>query len=89
MHLLGISSLSELLDMFHSHEATKPVDKVYALPGMSSDAGPAPDYQIALEYVIRSLIRLLLCKQVSVEICGDKQMAVIKSKGCVLGGCCQ
>ena len=69
---LGIGSLGELIDMFHSHEATKLVDKVYALLGMSSGVGLVPDYQIPFEDLLRSLVKLLLCEQVSVETCGNK-----------------
>jgi hypothetical protein len=34
---LDICPLGELVDMYHTHEATKRHDKVYALLGMSSD----------------------------------------------------
>ena len=45
---LDICPLGELIDMYHTHKATKRHDKVYALLGMSSDdpseAGLQPDY---------------------------------------------
>ena len=75
--------------MFHVHEATKRVDKVYALLGMSSDepstAGLPPDYAVPWEELFKRLVKFLLYKQVSVETWGDEERAVIKSKGCILG----
>jgi hypothetical protein len=86
---LDIRPLGELIDMFHTHEATKPVDKVYALLGMSSDdpstAGLLPDYEVPWEKLFKDLVKFLLYKQVYVTTWGDEERAVIKSKGCVLG----
>ncbi|KAN0083077.1 HET domain containing protein [Elaphomyces granulatus] len=68
---LDICPLSELIDMYHAHEAARRHDKVYALLGMSSDnlskVNLSPDYEIF------------------VEAWGDREIAVIKSKGCILG----
>jgi hypothetical protein len=89
MSFLAIRPLGELLDMFHTHEATERHDKVYALLGMSSDARNAadllPDYKVPWKEVFQQLIKFLLCKQVSVETWNDKEVAVIKSRGCILG----
>ncbi|KAF8847357.1 HET-domain-containing protein, partial [Acephala macrosclerotiorum] len=86
---LDIRPLGELIDMFHTHEATKLVDKVYALLGMSSDdpstAGLLPDYEVPWENLFKDLVKFLLCEQVYVKTWGDKERAVIKSKGCILG----
>ena len=86
---LGIHPLGELIDMFHTHKATKPVDKVYALLGMSSDdpstAGLLPDYEVPWENLFKDLIKFLLYQQVYVKTWADKERAVIRSKGCVLG----
>src|SRR5580700_5722798 len=45
---LEIRPLAELVDMFQTHQASDPHDKVYALLGISSDdpskAGLQPDY---------------------------------------------
>jgi hypothetical protein len=86
---LDIRPLGELIDMFHTHEATKPIDKVYALLGMSSDnlstAGLLPDYEVPWEKLFKDLIKFLLYKQVYVKTWGDGERAVIKSKGCILG----
>jgi ankyrin repeat protein len=86
---LDIRPLGELIDMFHTHEATKPVDKVYALLGMSSDdpstAGLLPDYEVPWEKLFKDLVKFLLYKQVHVKTWGDEERAVIKSKGCIIG----
>ncbi|KAF2187518.1 HET-domain-containing protein [Zopfia rhizophila CBS 207.26] len=86
---LDIRPLGELVDMFHTHEAYDRRDKVYALLGMSSDnpsaAGLSPDYKIPWNQLFQYLVKYLLCQQVSVETCDDRETAVIKSKGCILG----
>lgn len=75
--------------MYHTHKATKQHDKVYALLGMSSDdlseAGLMPNYGLPWEELLRRLTKFLLYEKVSVETWSDREMAVIKSKGCVLG----
>ena len=86
---LDICPLGELIDMYHTHKATKRHDKVYALLGMSSDdlskAGLLPNYGLPWKELLQRLAKFLLYEKVSVETWGDKEMAVIKSKGCVLG----
>lgn len=84
-----ICPLGELIDMYHTHEATKRHDKVYALLGMSSDdlskADLLPNYQVPWEKLLQRLAKFLLYEKISVETWGNKEMAVIKSKGCILG----
>jgi hypothetical protein len=86
---LGILPLGELIDMYHTHEAGECRDKVFALLGMSSDdpnaAGLSPDYKILPEKLFQRLVSFILGGQVSVKAWGDMEMAVIKSKGCILG----
>jgi hypothetical protein len=87
---LDICPLGELIDMYHTHEATLRHDKVYALLGMSSDnlgkASMSPEYGVPWEELLERLIKFLLCEKASVETQGDRrEMAVIKSKGCILG----
>ncbi len=64
-------------------------DKVFALLGMSSDdpiaADLLPNYKNSWEELLEQLVRFLLGGQVSVKTWADTEMAVIKSKGCVLG----
>ncbi|KAF2804422.1 HET-domain-containing protein [Mytilinidion resinicola] len=86
---LDICPLGELIDMYHAHGATKRHDKVYALLGMSSDdlskVDLLPDYRVPWEKLFQRLAKYLLPKNISVETWADKEIAVIKSKGCILG----
>jgi ankyrin repeat protein len=84
-----ISSLGELIDMYHTHEATKVHDKVYALLGMSSDdfskAGLSPDYGVSWEEILQRLVKYLLGEALLVETSCKREVALIKCKGFVLG----
>ncbi|KAF4624273.1 hypothetical protein G7Y89_g13898 [Cudoniella acicularis] len=86
---LEIGCLVELVDMFHTREASDVRDKVYALLGMSSDdlnkAGLQPDYDVPWNKLFQKLVKFVLGKDVSVEASDNSQMAAIKSKGCILG----
>src|SRR4051812_45557292 len=57
-------SLGELIDMYHTHEASKRHDKVYALLGMSTDdlslARISPDYGVPWEELLKRIIKHLL-----------------------------
>jgi hypothetical protein len=85
----GALSLGELVDMYHTRKATERHDKVYALLSMSSDdhnlAGLSPDYTVPWKTLFKRLIKFILSKEVSVETWDNKEIAVIESKGCVLG----
>jgi hypothetical protein len=86
---LDICPLGELIDRYHTHEATKRHDKVYALLGMSSDDLKDADlllgYEVLWEDLLQRLAKFLLGNKVSVETWPDIEIAVIKSKGRVLG----
>ena len=86
---LDICSLAELLDMYHTHRSTNRHDKVYALLGMSSDdlqaAALAPNYQISWEDLLKHLIKFIIGEAASIDTWPDREMAVIRGKGCVLG----
>ncbi len=85
---LQIRPLAELVDMFHTRQASDPRDKVYALLGMSSDdlskASLQPDYKISWENLSQQFVNFVLGKGVFVETSSNQRM-VIKSKGCILG----
>jgi tetratricopeptide (TPR) repeat protein len=85
----NIRPLGELLDMFHTREASVRHDKIYALLGMSSDdlaiAGISPDYNIEWKQLFKRLIHFLLHEQIAVTICSERAMAILYSKGRVLG----
>jgi hypothetical protein len=84
-----ICSLGELVDMYNTHEASERHDKIYALLGMSSDdaskANLLPDYTVPWKDLFQRLVKFLICENISVETWNDKEIAVIKSKGCILG----
>ncbi|KAH8723852.1 hypothetical protein GQ44DRAFT_591343, partial [Phaeosphaeriaceae sp. PMI808] len=72
--------------------ATKRHDKVYALLGMSgmssddlSEANLLPNYRDPWEELLQRLAKFLLSEKISVETWGDKEIAAIESKGCILG----
>ncbi|KAF2805780.1 HET-domain-containing protein, partial [Mytilinidion resinicola] len=81
--------LGQLIDTYHTHEATNRHDKVYALLGMTSDdinkAGLSPNYEVPWKELLRRLVKFLLSEEISVETQGDEDIAVIKSKGFFLG----
>jgi hypothetical protein len=86
---LRICPLGELIEMYHTREASRRHDKVFALLGMSSDDPIAsellPDYELPWERLLERLVKFLLGGQVSVKTWAKMEMAVIKSKGCILG----
>ncbi|KAK3342926.1 heterokaryon incompatibility protein-domain-containing protein, partial [Neurospora tetraspora] len=87
---LNIRPLGELIEMYHTREATNRRDKVYALLGMSSDnptaAGLFADYEISWKELFNKLIHFFLSELVSVDgLSDDKENAVIEGKGCILG----
>jgi hypothetical protein len=75
--------------MYHTREATNRHDKIYALLGMSlegpSAAGLLSNYQVTWKESLQQLVEFLLCKEISVETWNEREMTVIKSKGCILG----
>jgi alkylhydroperoxidase family enzyme len=75
--------------MYCTREASERHDKVFALLGMSSDdpiaAGLSPDYGIPWEGLLERLVRYLLGEQVDVKTWPAMELAVIRSKGLILG----
>jgi hypothetical protein len=88
----AVCPLSELIDMYHTHEATLHSDKVYALLGMSSDdfcnTGLAPDYSVPWKDLFETLTRHVLCKELSVEALPEEESATIRGEGYILGIIC-
>ncbi|KAM7210486.1 hypothetical protein V8F06_014137 [Rhypophila decipiens] len=88
---LSVRPLSELLDIFRSRQATKTVDEVYALLGMSSDepdtVGLSGDYNVSWDPVSKKVVRFCLSNQVtSIETVYGLEAIVIKAKTKILGG---
>ena len=86
---LDICPLGELIDMYHTHEATELHDKIFALLGMSSDdlskTSLLPNYEVPWEELFHHLIKFLLSDKISVETLGHEQIVLIESKGRILG----
>jgi hypothetical protein len=86
---LGGLSLGELIDIYYTRKATKRHDKVYALLGMSSNnpstANLSPNYAVPWKTLLQRLIEFILFKEVSIETRDKREIAVIKSKGYILG----
>ncbi|KAL2802430.1 heterokaryon incompatibility protein-domain-containing protein [Aspergillus granulosus] len=86
---LRIRPLGELIEMYHTRDATMPADKVFALLGMSSDnpigGGLLPDYTISFGEVMKRAVRFLLGPQVSIKSWTDVQMAVIEGYCHIIG----
>jgi tetratricopeptide (TPR) repeat protein len=89
---LRIRPLGELIEMYHTRKAGIRHDKVFALLGMSDEepklmaaAGLLPDYEIPWERLLEQLVRFILGGQVSVKTWAEMEMAVIKSKGHIIG----
>ncbi|KOC14041.1 hypothetical protein AFLA70_24g004692 [Aspergillus flavus AF70] len=81
----GMLSLGELIDMYHTREATKKHDKVYALLGMSADrfkkADLLPNYQLPWDILLQRVIMSILPQIHSVETWPDKEIAVFQGRG--------
>ncbi|KAH6983699.1 heterokaryon incompatibility protein-domain-containing protein, partial [Ilyonectria sp. MPI-CAGE-AT-0026] len=86
---LKIRPLSELVDMYHTREATDLRDKVYALLGMSSDdpyaKGLSANYKTSWKDAFQKLVKFSLSDQMSVGTWDDNEVAVIEGMGYVLG----
>ncbi|KAL3249073.1 hypothetical protein ABHI18_011776 [Aspergillus niger] len=88
-HPMKKLSLSELIDMHHTNEASILHDKIYALLGLSSDSheapGLLPNYELSWEQLFQRLIWFLLNKQISVKTWPGREFASIQSSGRILG----
>jgi ankyrin repeat protein len=84
-----VCPLSDLIDMYHTHEATLHSDEVYALLGMSSDGllqpGLSPDYDVPWKVLFETLIKHALCKEITVDVLPDGESAKIEGRGYILG----
>lgn len=92
---LGTRSLPllELIESFRTWNATKPVDKVYALQGLSSDASGAPelqpDYTVTQDILARKLVQFAFPDCVINRRSTNKDEVVFEIEGLLLGtiGC--
>lgn len=85
----GTLFIGELIDRYRTQDATVQHDKVYALLGLSADdpKTPAlkPDYASPWNDVFVQLTTYLLGEKCLVQTWPDRDIAVIKGKGWILG----
>ncbi|KAL5365089.1 HET-domain-containing protein [Aspergillus floccosus] len=85
----GAHRLSQLIDMYHSHQATNKHDKIYALLGLSSDdpstRGLKPNYNLPWSEVFKQICAYIFPGSSSVETWPNRQAAIIRVKGTILG----
>ncbi|OGM45516.1 hypothetical protein ABOM_006475 [Aspergillus bombycis] len=85
----GTLSIGELIDMYHSRHASCLHDKVYALLGMCSDDPDTealrPDYKLPWNKVFERVIKYIISPDISVKTWPDREAAIIRGKGYVLG----
>jgi hypothetical protein len=86
---LRIYPLGELLDMYHTHQASLKHDKVYALLAMCSDdvrkAGIMPNYDMPWEKLLQTVCEHILGEQVVVQTWPGSALSIIKGKGNFVG----
>ncbi|RDK39718.1 HET-domain-containing protein [Aspergillus phoenicis ATCC 13157] len=87
--LPGNLPLGELIDMYHTHFATVPHDKIYALLGLCSDDLETPclrpNYRLAFSAVVKQIVNYIFMGNHTVAVLPDTNIAVIKGKGWILG----
>ncbi|KAF5699263.1 ACB 4-hydroxyacetophenone monooxygenase [Fusarium mundagurra] len=85
---LDIFPLAQLVDMFHGHQASDRRDKIYALLGMCSDdprvSGLLVNYDISWATLFKQLVNSILSDASYVDTWDNRELAVIRIKGCVL-----
>jgi hypothetical protein len=88
---LSIAPLAELLERFHTHNATDRRDKVYALLGLCSDrtvyVSLRPDYTKDWSVLFADAIRYFLGSEVKISTSNDTEEALITGPRYPLGTC--
>jgi hypothetical protein len=81
--------LGQLIDMFHTHEATDQRDKIYALLGMSADQGDSPkirpDYTRTWSEVFQQTISHVLGPGVMAITWENSSQSIIYGSGYIFG----
>ncbi|KAB8263574.1 heterokaryon incompatibility protein-domain-containing protein [Aspergillus pseudonomiae] len=85
----GALSMGELIDLYRNHNATMQHDKVYALLGLCADDPkvPAlkPNYSLPWDDFLKQVTTYILGGECSVQTWPDRDIAVVKGKGWILG----
>lgn len=82
---LSLRPLTELVDMYHTHQVSLRLDKIYALLGMSSDMPISVDYGASWRDVFQKFVQSSFSDEVSVDTWEDLDIAVIRGKGHYIG----
>lgn len=86
---LRLDPLERLVNMFHTHGATDPRDRVFALLGMSTDLPPTcglqADYRIDWTTLFLNLVKFMFGKDVQATINRRNDTAMIHTSGHLLG----
>ncbi|KAF2742340.1 HET-domain-containing protein [Sporormia fimetaria CBS 119925] len=89
MSSLRIRPLSQLLDMYHSQEASDRHDKVYALLGLRSDLLDVkvlePDYSVPWSQLFSSVVKLVTNEDIPVLTSDDGETALLRTRIKFLG----
>ncbi|KAF2437435.1 HET-domain-containing protein, partial [Karstenula rhodostoma CBS 690.94] len=75
---LNIEPLTTLIDQFHTHDASNPLDKIYALWGLCSDSQSMtrlqPDYRKSWETLLKDLGKIVFGDHSTIAASKDRQM---------------
>jgi hypothetical protein len=87
---LGVMALTQLIDQFHTREATNRRDKIFALLGMchnddETTGFPEPDYMKTWSAIFRETTNHLFGSSMEVRKWDDREQAVFTCQGHPLG----
>jgi len=85
---LRIRPIAEVMELYHTKNATLLHDRVFALLSMSSDRIPdelLPDYLVPWEELLKRLVQFILGGEILVKTWPGMELAIIEGKGCILG----
>ncbi|KAK5636039.1 hypothetical protein RRF57_011751 [Xylaria bambusicola] len=81
-----VSSLGQLIDTYHTRQATDRRDKIYALLGMcSNNQCILADYDMAWSDLFRLTIKTLIGQEAFVDTWDEVGLALIRTKGYIIG----
>ncbi|KAF1966602.1 hypothetical protein BU23DRAFT_661806 [Bimuria novae-zelandiae CBS 107.79] len=85
----AVAPLGQLLDMYHTHEATKRHDKIFALLGMRTDNLETeelePDYDLPWSQLYCRVLRTILHNEIDVKTWDNSEVAMIQCRLRILG----
>lgn len=82
---LNIEPLTALVDRFHTHDASNPRDKIYALWGLCSDSRSMtrlqPDYKKSWEILFKDLGKIIFGEHCTIAASKHRQMMFVRTAG--------